>query len=94
MRLSDLLVRALTPHAEELSTWTKNDFEMLFLGFGNLRVFTPARIEFSQTFYNNALDIGLALDEMGFGDMDFFVQKKSLPYNPLSKERWQFGRGL
>ena len=71
MRLSKILVAALTPHAEQLSDWTKNDFEMLFLGFGNLRIFTPARIEFAQTFWNNALDICLALDEMGFGDMDF-----------------------
>ena len=71
MRLKDVIVRSLKPYQSQLSDWTKNDLEMLFLGFGNLRIITPAGIEFKQTFYKNALDICLALDEMGFSEMDF-----------------------
>jgi|TARA_R110000824_G_scaffold17706_1_gene71295 hypothetical protein len=71
MRLKDIFVTSLKPYQSQLSDWSKNDLEMLFMGFGNLRIVTPARIEFEQSFYKNAVDICLALDELGFGEMEF-----------------------
>lgn len=71
MRLKDVLVDSLKPHLSQLSSWHKQELEILFLGFGNLLIITPSGQRFEQTFYDNAVDICLALDELGFSEMDF-----------------------
>ncbi len=70
MRLKDVLVNSLKPYESQLSSWVKEDFEIFFMGFGNLRVISLEGGEFRQTFFQNATDICLALDELGF-DFDF-----------------------
>ena len=50
MRLSDILVDSLKPHQSQLSSWTKTDLESLFMGFGNIKIVTPAGQIFYQTF--------------------------------------------
>ena len=70
MRLKDVLVNSLKPYESQLSSWVKEDFEIFFMGFGNLRVISLEGGEFTQTFFENATDICLALDELGF-DFDF-----------------------
>lgn len=71
MRLKDLIVDSLKPYQSQLSEWDKDDFEIFFMGFGNLKVISASGLEFEQTFFSNATDICLALDELGFGDLDF-----------------------
>lgn len=71
MRLKDLIVDSLKPYQNQLADWKKEDFEILFMGFGNLRVINSAGVEFNQTFYTNATDICLALDELGFEDLEY-----------------------
>jgi len=71
MRLKDVLVDSLKPYQSQLSSWKKGELEILFLGFGNLTVITPAGNEFGGTFYQNAVDICVALEELGFGELDF-----------------------
>ena len=41
------------------------------MGFGNLRVINSAGFEFNQTFFTNATDICLALDELGLEGLDY-----------------------
>jgi len=71
MRLSDILVDSLKPHQSQLSSWTKTDLELLFMGFGNIKIVTPAGQVFTQGFAKTAVDICLALDELGFEDMEW-----------------------
>lgn len=70
-RLADYISRALEPHIESIEDWNKEDFVALFFGFGNLTLETPARYVFRQTFWRISVDICLALDELGFGDLDY-----------------------
>ena len=70
-RLADYISRALEPHIESIEDWTKEDFVALFFGFGNLTLETPARYVFRQTFWRISVDICLALDELGLGDLDY-----------------------
>jgi len=69
--MKDLIVDSLKPHHSQLSQWRKEDFEILFMGFGNLRLINSAGLEFNQTFFDNATDICLALDELGFEKLDY-----------------------
>tara|TARA_R100000908_G_scaffold61378_1_gene39375 strand:+ start:4156 stop:4551 length:396 start_codon:yes stop_codon:yes gene_type:complete len=71
MRLSDILVDSLKPYQSQLSAWTKTDLELLFMGFGNIKIVTPAGQIFYQTFTKNAVDICLALNKLGFEDMEW-----------------------
>ncbi len=71
MRLSNILVDSLKPHQSQLSSWTKTDLELLFMGFGNIKIVTPAGQVFTQGFAKTAVDICLALDELGFEDMEW-----------------------
>jgi hypothetical protein len=71
MRLKDLIVDSLKPYQHQLADWDKSDFEIFFMGFGNLTVISPAGFEFKQTFFSNATDICLALDELGFEKLDY-----------------------
>ncbi len=71
MRLKDLIVDSLKPYQHQLAEWDKDDFEIFFMGFGNLKVVSASGLEFEQTFFSNATDICLALDELGFGDLDY-----------------------
>ena len=71
MRLKDLIVNSLKPYQHQLVDWNKDDFEIFFMGFGNLKVISPSGFEFQQTFFSNATDICLALDELGFEKLDY-----------------------
>lgn len=71
MRLKDLIVDSLKPYQTQLNEWSKEDIEIFFMGFGNLRVINSAGFEFNQTFFTNATDICLALDELGLEGLDY-----------------------
>ena len=71
MRLKDLIVNSLKPYQHQLVDWSKDDFEIFFMGFGNLKIISPSGFEFQQTFFSNATDICLALDELGFEKLDY-----------------------
>ena len=70
-RLADWIADALRPYSKTISSWNKDDLFLLFWGMGNLRFTTPSRHIFSQTFWKIAVDIRLALDELGFEDLDY-----------------------
>ena len=71
MRLKDLIVDSLKPYQTQLNEWSKEDVEIFFMGFGNQRVINSAGFEFNQTFFTNATDICLALDELGLEGLDY-----------------------
>ncbi len=71
MRLSNILVDSLKPYQSQLSSWRRTDLETLFMGFGNIKIVTPSGRVFNQNFHKNAVDICLALNELGFEDMEW-----------------------
>tara|TARA_R110000782_G_scaffold135538_4_gene227929 strand:- start:1971 stop:2369 length:399 start_codon:yes stop_codon:yes gene_type:complete len=64
-------VDSLKPYQSQLSSWRRVDLESLFMGFGNIKIVTPAGRVFNQNFHKNAVDICLALNELGFEDMEW-----------------------
>jgi len=71
--LADYISTALEPYMETIGAWDKDDLVSLFFGFGNLKLETPARHVFgpNQTFWRISVNICIALDQLGFENLDY-----------------------
>lgn len=70
MALRELLVNALNPYRGRLNTWSDEDIELLFTGFGAISIFIKdadlgKATDLSGTFKENAKAIDLALQDLG-----------------------------